>query len=299
MTYKDFIEYIRSHAEKAAGIGGKTYINHIIKNNDKELDGLVILEQGHSIAPSIYLNDYYACYLKGTSIDDIMADILCRYYRCKDSLDLDHEKFTNFENIKDKIVYKIINKDKNEKLLREVPSESILDLAIVYYCIVSQFEDRCATVLINNKHLKMWNISDSDLAIAASINTPRIMKSQIKPIGDIIGEVDSNELTSKEKIDSSMEENPMYVLTNESQFNGAACILYENLLYDFASSLGKDLYILPSSVHEVILVPKNDFLDKNELSNMVRDINESEVAEDEVLSDHVYEYHYDKKAIII
>ena len=299
MTYKDFIEYIRSRAEKTAGKGGKTYINHIIKNNDTELDGLVILEKGHSIAPSIYLNDYYTCYLKGTSIDDIMADILCRYYRCKDSLNLDHEKFASFENIKDKIVYKIINKDKNEKLLREVPHETVLDLAIVYYCVVSQFEDRCATVLVNNKHLKMWNINDSDLAIAAASNTPRIMKSKINPIGDIIGDVESKGSNSKEQLDIPMEETPMYVLTNESQFNGAACILYENLLYDFASSLGKDLYILPSSVHEVILVPKNDFLDKNELSNMVRDINESEVAEDEVLSDHVYEYDYRKKAIII
>ena len=91
----------------------------------------------------------------------------------------------------------------------------------------------------------------------------------------------------------------MYVLTNESQFNGAACILYENLLYDFASSIGSDLYILPSSVHEVILIPKNEFPDKDNLSCMVKDINESEVATDEVLSDHVYEYRYDRKTIIM
>lgn len=299
MTYIDFIEYIRSRAEKAAGKGGITYINHIIKNNDKELDGLVMLEKDHNVAPAIYLNDCYDRYLKGTSIDEIMTDILSKYYRSKDSLELDHANFSSFEKIKDKIVYKIINKEKNQKLLKEIPHETILDLAIVYYCIVARFEDRCATALIYNKRLKMWNISDSDLALAASENTPRLLRSQIRPINDIIAEISTSKQEASICDDIPLAENPMYVLTNESQFNGAACILYENLLYDFASSIGSDLYILPSSVHEVILIPKNEFPDKDNLSCMVKDINESEVAADEVLSDHVYEYRYDRKTIIM
>ena len=89
----------------------------------------------------------------------------------------------------------------------------------------------------------------------------------------------------------------MYVLTNESKLNGAACILYENVLYDFAQKLGADLYILPSSVHEVILLPKLSMFEKDELVNMVKEVNTEGVAADEVLSDHVYEYNRTERLI--
>ena len=89
----------------------------------------------------------------------------------------------------------------------------------------------------------------------------------------------------------------MYILTNETKLNGAACILYENVLYDFAQKLGEDLYILPSSVHEVILLPKLSVFEKDELVNMVREVNTEGVAAEEVLSDHVYEYNRTQRLI--
>ena len=83
----------------------------------------------------------------------------------------------------------------------------------------------------------------------------------------------------------------MYVLTNESSLNGASCILYEDVLYDFAHEIDNDLYILPSSIHEVILLPKLSIYEKKELVNMVREVNTEGVDADEVLSDNVYEYN--------
>ena len=82
----------------------------------------------------------------------------------------------------------------------------------------------------------------------------------------------------------------MYVLTNKQKMNGASCILYEHILNDFANQKNKDIYILPSSVHEVILVPVAEDIDRTELSRMVRDVNRNELEEGDVLSDRVYYY---------
>ena len=82
----------------------------------------------------------------------------------------------------------------------------------------------------------------------------------------------------------------MYVMTNTRGINGAACLLYKNALARFAQKLKQDLFLLPSSVHEVILVPKSDILKKEDLSEMVREINKTEVSPKEVHSDTVYVY---------
>jgi hypothetical protein len=82
----------------------------------------------------------------------------------------------------------------------------------------------------------------------------------------------------------------MYVLSNDRGINGASTLLYPNVLYDFASSIRMNFYILPSSIHECILVPDTGKLSKAALKEMVKDVNDSHVSADEVLSNEVYYY---------
>lgn len=91
--------------------------------------------------------------------------------------------------------------------------------------------------------------------------------------------------------ENQAEDEQMYVLTNQSKIHGASCILYEDVLRDFSDKLGRDLYILPSSIHEVILLPKTESFDRDGLNCMVQEVNRDGVSMDEVLSDHVYEYN--------
>ena len=83
---------------------------------------------------------------------------------------------------------------------------------------------------------------------------------------------------------------PMYVLTNQHKLNGSVCILYQNVLRDFANRLACDFYILPSSIHEVLLIPAANQISYQELSDMVQDVNSSQLSREEILSDHVYYY---------
>lgn len=296
MEYKEFVEYIKMNAGYIAGEGGNITINHVIKNNGCEMDGLVIMEKGKDIVPTIYLDSFYELYTNGENIKNIIRQIELIYEQNKNNVTFDVNILKHFDTIKDKIVYKVVNYRSNEKLLEQVPHKRILDLAVVFYCLLDNEYGRSATALIYNNNLKNWNVTIDDVYKAALKNTPDLLHSKISSMAALFEKcgvnVDGEEVDLKDYVPSDM-----YVLTNESKLNGAACILYENVLYDFAQKLGADLYILPSSVHEVILLPKLSMFEKDELVNMVKEVNTEGVAADEVLSDHVYEYNRTERLI--
>lgn len=296
MEYKEFVEYIKMNAGYIAGEGGNITINHVIKNNGCEMDGLVIMEKGKDIAPTIYLDSFYELYTNGENIKNIIRQIEVIYEQNKNNVTFDVNILKHFDTIKDKIVYKVVNYRSNEKLLEQVPHKRILDLAVVFYCLLDNEYGRSATALIYNNNLKNWNVTIDDVYKAALKNTPDLLHSKISSMAALFEKcgvnVDGEEVDLKDYVPSDK-----YVLTNESKLNGAACILYENVLYDFAQKLGADLYILPSSVHEVILLPKLSMFEKDELVNMVKEVNTEGVAADEVLSDHVYEYNRTERLI--
>lgn len=296
MEYKEFVEYIKMNAGYIAGEGGNITINHVIKNNGCEMDGLVIMEKGKDIAPTIYLDSFYELYTNGENIKNIIRQIEVIYEQNKNNVTFDVNILKHFDTIKDKIVYKVVNYRSNEKLLEQVPHKRILDLAVVFYCLLDNEYGRSATALIYNNNLKNWNVTIDDVYKAALKNTPDLLHSKISSMAALFEKcgvnVDGEEVDLKDYVPSDM-----YVLTNESKLNGAACILYENVLYDFAQKLGADLYILPSSVHEVILLPKLSMFEKDELVNRVKEVNTEGVAADEVLSDHVYEYNRTERLI--
>lgn len=296
MEYKEFVEYIKMNAGYIAGEGGNITINHVIKNNGCEMDGLVIMEKGKDIAPTIYLDSFYELYTNGENIKNIIRQIEVIYEQNKNNVTFDVNILKHFDTIKDKIVYKVVNYISNDKLLEQVPHKRILDLAVVFYCLLDNEYGRSATALIYNNNLKNWNVTIDDVYKAALKNTPDLLHSKISSMAALFEKcgvnVDGEEVDLKDYVPSDM-----YVLTNESKLNGAACILYENVLYDFAQKLGADLYILPSSVHEVILLPKLSMFEKDELVNMVKEVNTEGVAADEVLSDHVYEYNRTERLI--
>lgn len=296
MEYKEFVEYIKMNAGYIAGEGGNITINHVIKNNGCEMDGLVIMEKGKDIAPTIYLDSLYELYTNGENIKSIIRQIELIYEQNKNNVTFDVNILKHFDTIKDKIVYKVVNYRSNEKLLEQVPHKRILDLAVVFYCLLDNEYGRSATALIYNNNLKNWNVTIDDVYKAALKNTPDLLHSKISSMAALFEKcgvnVDGEEVDLKDYVPSDM-----YVLTNESKLNGAACILYENVLYDFAQKLGADLYILPSSVHEVILLPKLSMFEKDELVNMVKEVNTEGVAADEILSDHVYEYNRTERLI--
>lgn len=298
MNYEEFLACVQQKVAEIVGKEGKVSVSHVFKNNGVELDGLIIMMNGSNISPTIYLNNYFEEYGLGKPVEEIIDMIMEVFEENKDKLSICADYFMNFENIKDRIVYKLINYEQNKKLLENVPYKKMLDLAVVFYCLLEQGASGNATALIYNNHMMTWNVDEEEIYEKALENTPRLLKSEIRRMEDIIRELfmQDNDI-SEDECRAMMEEidverqADMYVLTNSSKINGAACILYEDVLSEFADKINSDLFILPSSIHEVIIVPKAGGLEKSQLCDMVSEVNSDGVAHDEVLSDNVYIYN--------
>ena len=296
MNYNQFLEEVKIAIQKKLGSEYDISIQKVTKNNGIVLDGLIIRKADKNFAPTIYLNSYFTNFTQGMSLQEILKDIITAYKENMDIAPGDMKELLVFNNLKNKIVYKLIQKKKNQELLKDVPFFEILDLAMVFYLILDENKEGQMTALIHNSHMQMWEVTKEEIYQLAKENTPTLLPPEIKTMKAIMHDM-LNELYDKMGMDEALgdfldidSERPMYVLSNKRQINGAGCILYDNCLKEFATSQGSDIIILPSSVNEVILVPDKGNLNYGELQNMVGQINESEVAEEEVLSDHIYKY---------
>lgn len=292
MEYREFLENVRKEVESRYDSNVSVTLNHVMKNNGTELDGITIMEKDKNIAPTIYINSFYDRYREGVSLKAVVSEIIRIYNQNKNSININADYFENYENVRKTIVYKLVNYQKNKKLLEDVPYKRVLDLAVVFYCLIEQRKGVSATALIHNEHLRIWNVTEDEIYNDALKNTPVLLAGSIVPMSKILSEIAGTaQADNDEKVCKYTGEDILYVLTNSSRVNGAACILYDNLLKKFANDVHSDLYILPSSVHEVIIVPKKNAFDKSELADMVREVNEQGVSQDEILSDNVYEYN--------
>lgn len=288
MNYKDFLDYIKKNMEEYFGSEARVSIESVLKNNNIRLDGLVIFDKNKGSSPAIYLNEFYEQYKKEVGIGEILEQIIEMYDRYSHKPGMNFSCFADYERIKDRIVFKLISRDENRELLKQVPHDSILDLAICYGVFLPDIHSEKGLMVIRNCHLAMWKISKEEIRQRAKENTPVLLKPEFLPIEDIIDEI-MEDYGIEEKV---MHSSGMYVLTNKEKFYGAACMLYEGMMADIAQKLGGDLYILPSSVHELIIVPQNCGMSKWDLMDMVKSVNDDEVGPQEILSYMVYEYDW-------
>jgi hypothetical protein len=322
MNYDEFSEDIRRGVENMVRdrIGdGVAVIRNVRKNNNVKMRAVSIIRKGENATPTVYIGCYYEDYKKGRAIEDICEEIFRVYERGIEKFrkNFNVQDFLDLEKIKTKIFYKLINYEMNEKLLQDLPHFRYLDMAIVFYIMMSCDEDGQASALVHNVHMEHWNINEKELREIAFNNTWEKYPPVIRKMEDIISEMIMGDLMEDEEGDcpdtlreefkygnfdyeevqciireeveklKADREMQMYVLTNNIRMNGAACITYPEVLKNFAREQESDLYIIPSSVHEVILIPVQHW-EKSKLDEMVVEVNENELDPVEILSDHVY-----------
>lgn len=284
MTFDTFKETIVSALSDYYGSDYILSIQEIPKNNHITLEGLTIQKKGHNISPTIYLNPYFAKFQNGMPMFFILEQIKNTYAMHHPGDHVDIRFFTDYENAKDRICMKLIHYEKNRELLKEVPHIRFLDLAVVFYYLIQLPSGEQATILIYNKHLPYWNVTTDTLFESAKINTPKLLPYYFDDVFSILRNVSDLAEFSKEQM------SPLYVLTNSEKLFGAAVILYPDLLSSIAKKINHDLIIIPSSLHEVLLLPADQGESFEEYAPIIREVNHSELLPEEVLSDHAYYY---------
>lgn len=286
MTYQQFTLEAQKLVAHALDFPISVQLRTTLKNNGKERVGLMISDYHSNLSPTIYLEEHYNQFLAGHSLPSICDNIVALYQELQLEQHWETDAIRNFSQIQSKIVYKLISQSKNKSYLSTVPYIPYQDLAIVFYVLFDINATGTATIPVTHMLQSLWDTSSEELFEIAKSNTPKLLPADFRPMNLVMEELISNSGISCE----IEEENPMYVLTNSLRCFGASCILYPNVLQRIGKQLQENYYLLPSSVHEIIILPESVGPSEDTINDMILEINQTEIDREEVLSDHAYYY---------
>lgn len=289
MNIQQFGEYLISTISDKMGDGYEIRYSEVIKNNGIVYHAVTIRRGDANIAPTIYFDTLYELYENGRSIETL-ADMAIDVYKEKmPPRDIDMSFFMDFSSVSEKLGFRVVNFEKNKNKLANVPYRTEQDLALVPTCYVSDSTFGEGTVTIERKHLNYWEVSEDELWENIFENAEKLCPVEIKSMFETLlgmkgmGFDECFEYGGMEKI---------FVVSNAQSLYGASVIFYHGVLDRIAEIVGTDFEILPSSVHEVIIMPSIQQMPSNmKLGDIVSDVNEHVLDREDFLSDNIY--HYD------
>ncbi|MBA4700967.1 MAG: hypothetical protein H2212_16205 [Ruminococcus sp.] len=302
MKYQEFLYAVEEELNKKLKEGVKASVYTAQKNNGREKKGILFQTKELSASPAIYLEGLYTRLQKGEQMDRLVQEILDFYETVGGEEVWDYSQLKEYDKIQDKIIFKLIHTDKNKKMLECIPFVEVLDLSIVFYVLLEMDKTGTATIQISNEHLKIWEVSKEEVYDVALKNAANLLPAEFFTMQYAIERMLEAASGEDENLLNQMgeeKEDVMYVLTNSLRNYGAACLFYPHVLDMIGEMLKEDFFILPSSIHEVIIVPESKGLDTGEMNEMVIEINETQVAPEEVLSNHVYFYKRKGKKLML
>ena len=249
--------------------------NRINKQNRKGLHGCILQLPGAAASPTFYFEDLYEAYLNGTAPEDI-AESLINFARENNldsipgNIDID-----DYDCVRKNLGLMVIGEEKNREYLEDMIYKKIEDLALIPIIFTN---DKYGTgcIKVREGFLKYWGVSAGEVLEEAILNAPRIMPPTFRQLNEILGSQDE-------------DDNELFVISNSYYAGGAAVAFYPGFLDCIGKALGKDLFILPSSVNELILVTDSG-QDPEVLLQIVKEVNRTQVEPGDVLTDAVYHY---------
>lgn len=304
LNKNDFFNYIKDHVTgylPPVFENGRIELVEMIKDNDIKLTSINIVKQGENSCPAIYLDSLYKCYTDGKKLDECVADVAdIRIER--DVSDLVKKlSYLDYSTARKNLMIRMCDPEWNKERLLQAVHTMHGDYAAIYYLRIEQDNVNFATELIKPEMLKSWGVSEEQLHVDA-MDAERKRCPILCNITDIIDEMifgiePINMFLENESNIPGVMENPLYVLTNADRMNGASLILQEDLLEQIGNIIKTDYYILPSSCHQVMILPAFTEIDITAMTEIVKDINVTEVEPQDRFSEKVQYYSRETKTL--
>ena len=290
MDFKKFEENVRMDLPKSLS-GTFPHISvesaEVSKLQGMSYSGLGIRQEGSNVAMTIGLESFYQDYEAGSTYEEVLQKLTDHVVtHISQAPEVDITKLTSYEEMKPHLSIQMVERERNAEKLKDIPHENVEDMAIVYRFQMGEVVDGRASILVTNTMMEHYGISQEQLHQDAMEMAEKNDPVSIKNMDELLYEMSDGFMGSSDDPSS-----PLFVATNESRFNGAAVMNYEGFMEQAAEKLGGNFYILPSSIHELIMVPESFGLRAAELKEMVTSINAAEVTPEERLTDNAY--HYD------
>ena len=288
MQYEEFVQEMHTRSQEALKKDYEVREKEVLQCNDtrdRKLDFIRKRERRSQAFLSVSMKGFFEMYELGIPLEKCEKALLrCveeSAARCKTGEW--RETISSWENAKKRVYPVLVSKEQNHEFLKDLIWQPFLDLAVCYMLVLPLDEGQ-GNIRIKQEHLDQWGIDEQELAEQAEKNNLK-QNYSLKDMGELCSKLlTGSKAGEKEKL----ERGGMYVLSNRNNMYGAAKLLCKPFLEKISG--GQSFYILPSSVHESILVPEQVGIAKKELDEMVREVNSTTVAEEEVLSDHAYFY---------
>lgn len=270
------------------------------KNNGVVLTGLNVHIPGENISPVIYMNEFYNEIKKGEPMNETMERIASCIEHCRHDamMNLNIELY-DIDMFKDRITPMLINAKANREMLQTMPYIQVEDLAMIFKVDMElPGENSRGMIKINNEMLENWGLSLKEVYEKAITNVRKYDAPTLIPMGEMVFEIvnggkASINLLKNHHAFSKFSGEMMFVLTNESRHHGTSALVCPEVMNKINELMPNGFYILPSSIHETLIVSKECGMGGKELGQMVREVNRDMVSREEVLSDRVYEYDKD------
>ena len=287
MNQKQFIEYVIENLEKTMDRKYLIKVEPILKNNGVVLTGINVREADNHMSAVVYVEPLYKAYKNGSSIIQIVNKIKAQVEHGLVERRFDSVMFQNWEQAKERIVFQLVNYDKNKELLKSIPHKQYFDLAVIFRYYIGLKDEKMVTSIIQNLVFEEWGITEDELFETALKNNIRLLPASGGRLDQVLFGWDAAGAKHEQEVNMVPS---IYILSNTYGINGAAVLLYPEEIEKMSELLQKDLIILPSSVHEILVVEYDGSIDLSSYLNMVRSVNQESVPEEDILSDNIYVY---------
>ncbi len=301
MKYSEFKDKVTELLQKHYGDKAEVKISECIKNNDTQLDGVSVIRKGSGniVSPVVYLNEIFERYQDGQFKDlcDVarhITDLISKHVKEGKSFAGIVDQIGDWSFVSERIYPRLISTKLNLENLKNLVSTPFLDLSVIYVIRLSGIDDgndENACIKVTESLFDNWGISKEDLHGKALENLLEKDPMSVESMASILMDAGLGELGLEELEDACESPVPqMSVMSNKSRLFGASELLNLDKLPKAFKE--RSFYVLPSSVHELILIPDEPDMDQEHLNSMVKEVNQTSVSAEEILSDHAYYYDH-------
>ena len=300
MDYENFkeelIEGLKENFE-TRGIEGMSFRDQGQVNKlNGGYDGVVVTPQDSAIGVTVNMTKLYEAHENGAPLGEIIdkaADMVVNGLDNQPKIDV--ATLTDYDQMREKLIMEVVSTEANKEMLSNIPHKEMEDMSVVYRFDMGTNEDGRATILVTNQLMDSMGINAEQLHADAVENAPKIKPVEIKGMGEVLSEMMgmSPEDMAMMGMPTDPADEKIFVATVPDKVHGAGVLAYQDFMDQAAERVGGDFFILPSSIHEILIVPDTGEMGLKDLKNMVQEVNATQVAPEDKLTDSVY--HYDAK----
>ncbi len=297
MNYEDFKEkFVEDVKDRLYEQGAEVNVSlHEVNKLNESYEAITVTPEGSNIGVNIGIDKFYDALENGRSYDEIVdkaVEVINNGITQRP--DIDVATLTDYSVMKEKLAMEVVSTEANKEMLETVPHQDIEDMAVVYRFVLSSDDDGRASILVTNQMIESMGVTPEQLHVDALENAPHIKPAEIKGMSEVMAEMMGVEQAEMMGIyPVAPEDEQIFVATVPDKIHGAGVLAYQDFMDQAAERAGGDFFILPSSIHEILIVPDNGKMGLKELEAMVREVNATQVAPADKLTDSVY--HYDSK----